>query len=243
MKAQSASVEIDPILSSFHKPTTAIESHHPSRRCAMLLWQTYINNVDPLIKILHIPTTQRVVYAAINTPVPLNSDTNSLLLAIYFGATASLSKVNAFHLLGQEKNTALNNFKRGLEQSLAISNFLDAPTFISLQAITLYTASYSSSCQSHANILQRCLRVYNGGRALWAFNGLILRSAESIGLHRDGKNFNLSPFECEMRRRLWWYILANDSRVAEDHGKSSFSRQNFFFHSIYRAAICNFCLS
>lgn len=50
-----------------------------------------------------------------------------------------------------------------------------------------------------------------------------MRSAQSIGLHRDGKNFKLSPFECEMRRRLWWYIVTNDSRVAEDHGFTIFN--------------------
>lgn len=49
-------------------------------------------------------------------------------------------------------------------------------------------------------------------------NGLVIRSAQSIGLHRDGTNFNLSPFECEIRRRLWWYIGNNDSRIFEDHG-------------------------
>lgn len=65
---------------------------------------------------------------------------------------------------------------------------------------------------------QTCLRAYNGGRSGWTLNGLAIRSAQSIGLHRDGKNFNLPPFESEMRRRLWWYMCAIDSRSAEDHG-------------------------
>jgi hypothetical protein len=40
----------------------------------------------------------------------------------------------------------------------------------------------------------------------------------SIGLHRDGKHFRLSLFDAEIRRRVWWYILKSDGRVAEDHG-------------------------
>ena len=47
-----------------------------------------------------------------------------------------------------------------------------------------------------------------------------MRSAQSIGLHRDGTNFRLSPFESEIRRRLWGYLCAVDSRAAEDHGIS-----------------------
>ena len=37
-------------------------------------------------------------------------------------------------------------------------------------------------------------------------------------MHRDGTNFNLPPFESEIRRRLWTYLCAIDSRAAEDHG-------------------------
>ncbi|EMT63097.1 hypothetical protein FOC4_g10013301 [Fusarium odoratissimum] len=40
----------------------------------------------------------------------------------------------------------------------------------------------------------------------------------SIGLHRDGSKLGLSPFESEMRRRLWWYFQERDGRGAEDYG-------------------------
>lgn len=52
-------------------------------------------------------------------------------------------------------------------------------------------------------------------------NGLALRMAQSLGLHRDGSKLGLRPFESEMRRRLWWYLIARDGRAAEDHGISS----------------------
>ena len=47
---------------------------------------------------------------------------------------------------------------------------------------------------------------------------MTIYAAQSIGLHRDGSNFNLPILECELRRRLWWYIITADKRVAEDHG-------------------------
>ncbi|PVH69422.1 hypothetical protein DL98DRAFT_473771 [Cadophora sp. DSE1049] len=195
-------IEIEPLLSSFYESING-ESYHPTRSCAVQLWQAFVNNVDPMIKIFHTPSTQAVVYAAIKHPNEAGAGTAALLLAIYFAATASLSHNSVVNILGQGKNTALNHFKRGLEQSLAASKFLDKPNLMTLQAITLYL---------------RCLRVFIRGRSLWSLNGLVVRSAQSIGLHRDGKNLNLSPFECEIRHRLWWYIVANDSRVGEDHG-------------------------
>ncbi|KAL5355543.1 C6 transcription factor [Aspergillus floccosus] len=44
------------------------------------------------------------------------------------------------------------------------------------------------------------------------------RMAQGLGLHRDGAHFDLSPFEIEMRRRLWWSIYLLDSRSSEFRG-------------------------
>lgn len=49
-------------------------------------------------------------------------------------------------------------------------------------------------------------------------NGLAIRLAQSIGLHRDGASLQLSPFETEMRLRLWWHLCVLDSRAPEDQG-------------------------
>lgn len=63
-----------------------------------------------------------------------------------------------------------------------------------------------------------CRRNISGGRSGWTVNGLLIRTAQLIGLHRDGEHFKLPLFECEIRRRLWWQIIGSDTRVAEDHG-------------------------
>ena len=47
---------------------------------------------------------------------------------------------------------------------------------------------------------------------------MVLRLAQSIGLHRDGANFRLSPFASEIRRRVWGHMIKQDDRAAEDHG-------------------------
>lgn len=47
---------------------------------------------------------------------------------------------------------------------------------------------------------------------------MAIRIAQSLGLHRDGKRLGLSPFQSEIRRRLWWHLLSRDSRAGEDYG-------------------------
>lgn len=39
-----------------------------------------------------------------------------------------------------------------------------------------------------------------------------------MGLHCDGKRLGLSPFQSEIRRRLWWHLLSRDGRAGEDYG-------------------------
>ena len=55
-------------------------------------------------------------------------------------------------------------------------------------------------------------------RSLSCLTGITVRIAQRMGLNSDGTSFGLSPFEIEMRRRLWWQIIILDSRTAEVSG-------------------------
>lgn len=58
------------------------------------------------------------------------------------------------------------------------------------------------------------LRTEESPRVLWSLIGLAIRASQSFGLHKDGVHWGLSPFEIEMRRRLWWHLCALDSRIS-----------------------------
>ncbi|KAB5566303.1 putative C6 transcription factor [Coniochaeta sp. 2T2.1] len=183
-----------------------ISSLLPTRWQATQLWQAYLNNVNGLVKLLHIPTVQPTVFAAINNPKDTAPDLNALLFSIYFAAVASLRWTEVQTILGQDRQAAMTAYERGIELSLHAKCFLDSPTILSLQALALYLMCYRNS---------------NSGRTGWILNGLLIRAAVAVGLHRDGEKFNLSPLDTEIRRRLWWQILGSDGRAAEDHGLSA----------------------
>jgi hypothetical protein len=44
-----------------------------------------------------------------------------------------------------------------------------------------------------------------------------------MGLHRDGSEFGLSPFESEIRRRLWWHLMLIDIRTSEDFASNPYT--------------------
>lgn len=46
-------------------------------------------------------------------------------------------------------------------------------------------------------------------------SGIAIRLARKMGLHRDGAKLGLSPFDTEMRRRIWWHLVHVDFRITD----------------------------
>lgn len=135
---RSTIMGFDGLISNPLQSAHDVSSFLPSRRQAMLLWQSYRNNVDPLIKVLHIPTLEPVIFAAINDIKHAPPDVTALLFSIYFAAVTSLGSPETHIIVGHDRQSALQTYQRGLEVSLHMASFLDLPTIRSLQAMSIY---------------------------------------------------------------------------------------------------------
>ncbi|KAI1166086.1 fungal-specific transcription factor domain-containing protein [Nemania serpens] len=141
--------------------------------------------------------------AADITKVPLAYQ--ALLFSIYTTAVISLTSQEAVQLLGTTREEALNRFTRGTKLALTRSNFMKNYNMTILQALLLYMVSLTGPVENHS---------------IWIMSGTVMRIAQKMGYHRDGEQFNLSPFETEMRRRIWWHVVTQDSRYAMLSGLS-----------------------
>ncbi|KPM46532.1 hypothetical protein AK830_g115 [Neonectria ditissima] len=178
---------------------------HPPKQLAVKLWNIYVDNVDGCmgLKLLHLPTDEVRVYSVISDPTKASLEELAFCFAIYFASTVSLDGPVAQVTLGQDKHTFLLQLKLGLEQSFAQGDFLDCPNLTGLFALAIYLP---------------VLRISNRSKGMWILNGLAIRIAQSLGLHCDGRRLGLSPFQSEIRRRLWWHLLSRDGRAGEDYG-------------------------
>ena len=95
-------------------------------------------------------------------------------------------------------------YRLGLEHALAKADFLNVPDLVLVQAFAIFL----------------CLvRRHDSPRFVWMMTGLLIRMGQALGLHRDGADFeHLSPYEIEMRRRVWWTLCMLDVRASEDQG-------------------------
>lgn len=50
----------------------------------------------------------------------------------------------------------------------------------------------------------------------WTMFGVVIRLAQSVGLHRDPGTIHppLSPYECAVRRHIWWAMLHMDQHLS-----------------------------
>ncbi|WRT64573.1 uncharacterized protein IL334_001505 [Kwoniella shivajii] len=59
----------------------------------------------------------------------------------------------------------------------------------------------------------------NGAEVFWPILGTAVKVAQSLGLHRDGSHFGLSPYEIEERRQVWWEVVTYDRLQALCFGR------------------------
>ncbi|KAJ5804975.1 fungal-specific transcription factor domain-containing protein [Penicillium riverlandense] len=186
-----------------HNRTGNPANLYPDPQLALRLWRAFIENVDPVVKILHIPTTQSSMVALVADPSRTTSSFSALAFAIYFAATTSLNEDEISRISSNSRSELLEEFKNGLNKIIIELNLFNEPDVTTVEAVAIFAT---------------CLRVHDPGRGVWILIGTAIRLAQSIGIHRDGAALGLSPFETERRLRLWWHLNLLDHRAPEDHG-------------------------
>ncbi|CZT13198.1 related to binuclear zinc cluster transcription factor that regulates the ratio between aurofusarin and rubrofusarin biosynthesis [Rhynchosporium agropyri] len=176
---------------------------HPLPSQIPFYWQTFLENVHPLVMILHTPTMNKVIKQVQSNLNSLSRTTEALMFSIYFATVTSMTGTEVQTNFGVEKEVLLRQYRFGVEQALARAGFLNTDEIVTVQALVMFLV---------------CVRRHDDTRFVWSLTGLTLRIAQSLGLHRDGSQFGLTPFDTEMRRRLWWQICVLDTRASEDQG-------------------------
>lgn len=114
---------------------------HPPPIQIFQLWQIYINNVNPLLKITHVPTVQGLIIEASANLEKVPKSVESLMFAIYLMAVTSLEDAEVAKMFNEPKPTVLSTFHTGLQQALVNAGFMRTSDTMVLQAYMLYLVS------------------------------------------------------------------------------------------------------
>jgi hypothetical protein len=166
-----------------------------------------MDNVDPLTKVVHVPTLQPAIQKAASNIEGIPQSFEALLFAIYAAAVMSLNDDECKQRLCESRKMLLSRYMTATKVALSRARFMGTTSILLLQALVLHLVS---------------VRDIYEPRAVWSLTGVALRIAQGMGLERDGASLGLSPFEAEMRRRIWWLLKTHDYRAAELCGLPKF---------------------
>jgi hypothetical protein len=114
------------------------EQRHPEPRHIFRLWQIFVENVNPLAKILHVPTfQQRIFEVSWNIP-SISKPTQAIMFAVYTLAIGSLSPSDCLKLFDQDRNTLFQQYRKSTMQSLIAAELLSTRDIEVLQAFVLF---------------------------------------------------------------------------------------------------------
>jgi hypothetical protein len=178
---------------------------YPTRSQVFTFCEVFLANVDPVLKILHAPSLRRYVLEGSErldcSTGPKGLD--ALKFAIYYAAITSLTAGECSQQIGEDKAVLLRRYRTGIEVALVKADFVNTEEMSTLQALVIFLI---------------CFRSNDSSRLSWTLASLAIRIAQALGLHRESLFASLSPFQREMRRRLWWQICLLDLQSSSDRG-------------------------
>lgn len=117
---------------------SSVTDLHPPAIQIFQLWQVYINNVNPLLKISHIPTLQGQIIEAGANPTKIPEGLEALMFGIYFTAVLSLPEEEVQNRFDEDKNVLMARFHAATQQALINAKFMSSTDIMVLQGYLLY---------------------------------------------------------------------------------------------------------
>ncbi|RAK87868.1 hypothetical protein BO79DRAFT_22679 [Aspergillus costaricaensis CBS 115574] len=183
--------------------TIGLADLHPSHEHATKLWHAYVENVEPLCKVLHVPTVAMMVNTVSKHPATASKNDECVLFVIYYFAVFSMSDDECSREFDNTRTYLMSKYRTAFIQALVNASWLKTTAMPVLQAYTLFLIALRTQIESHT---------------FWILTGIAIRLAQRIGLHQDGESLGLPPFEVQMRRRLFWQLLPLDSYAGQTSG-------------------------
>lgn len=122
---------------------SSVTDAHPSPIQILQLWQVYISNVNPLLKISHVTTLQGEIIGSCANLAKLPKPLEALMFGIYFIAVTSMKEPEVQAMFGEDRSVLLARYQTASMQSLVNAGFMRSTELMVLQALFLYLVSLS----------------------------------------------------------------------------------------------------
>ncbi|KAF5970348.1 transcription factor [Fusarium coicis] len=170
-------------------------SHEAEPKQIFFYWQTFVECVNPLIKVVHVPSLQKRILEASWDVASIPKPLSALMFSIYLLSVTSLSSEACQSSSGEDRGALLTRYRTATVRALTAADFMTTKDLETLQATVLFTFSNPET------------------ELASTMTAIAIRVGQMMGLHKSDTDAKLSFFEKEMHIRLWWQIKGLDSRV------------------------------
>ncbi|OOF90081.1 hypothetical protein ASPCADRAFT_212222 [Aspergillus carbonarius ITEM 5010] len=176
---------------------------------AMTLFGVYLENVAPILPILHTPSVHDLVLRACAATEVLPLESAAVLWAVYLAAAISMTPPQVRAELGETQEAIVDWYQHMVERALYQADFLSRPSLPLMQAAILYLTCLLKWREATTN---------DAASYVWMMTTVLFRLAQSLALHQDGESRGLSPYDTEMGRRAWWHLCLLDLHASDHQG-------------------------
>ncbi|KAJ9226750.1 transcriptional regulator family: Fungal Specific TF [Paecilomyces variotii] len=184
-------------------PGIDLASAHPRPSNIFRLWQIFLNQIHPLTKVIHAPTVQQQILEASDDIQNIPKELEALMFVIYYFAAHGLKQSECENLFGEDKSVLVSRYCTAAQKALIAADFISSSSLTTLQAFVLFLFATHKS------------------NSLFILAGVALRIGQRLNLTQVQPGPGITPFESEMRLRLWWQIAFLDLRASRAVGLHS----------------------
>ncbi|KAH7417591.1 fungal-specific transcription factor domain-containing protein [Cadophora sp. MPI-SDFR-AT-0126] len=185
-------------------PGDLVEDLPSKEQCESLIW-IYMEGYHTISPLFHGPSflqdAKKYISGADPSTLDLDLHFLALLSAVLFAGCAISSRKRLAEIFeGQSREDLSSRFYQRAVRAIRLTNFPQSPSLHTLAAFMIVDTIYLREEQP----LTCC-----------SFVGLATRVAQMLGLHKDPASFpDLSAIDIQVRRQLWWSLVAIDVQVA-----------------------------
>ena len=127
-----------------------LSASHPTQVQIFRLWQIYLDNVNPLLKVTHTPTLQTRIIDAASDIANVDPTLEALMFSIYCVSILSLTEDQCITLFGSPKKDLLTAYQSACQQALRSCGILRSSNRECLTALYLYLVGVSKTFYLHS---------------------------------------------------------------------------------------------
>lgn len=138
------------LLFGFQKANLDLLSVHPDPAHVFRLWQIFLDNVNPVLKVVHAPSLQASLVQATSNIASVEPNLEALMFSVYCTSIISLTAEDCQTMFFSAKEDLLLRFQSGCQQALSNCAFLRSDDRNSLVALYLYLVGLLLTSQGYS---------------------------------------------------------------------------------------------